>query len=279
MMCFSTMCHIILSTMRHSALRVIFFFLATYILFIFLFGIADVLNIDNRIHYLSHKRLGVETVLYYDISFDKTILETLQIVGFIIAFYVPFHILRSEQELSKKNIRLSNQPFISTVQHIVFEPYLKEPKFKFKNIGSGPALFIRISYVDSNPDKPENAIFHEREPHSYYLEAGGESESYRLDEPSFYNFVTKSDSRELVSDLVSKGSQSDARIELTGLIEKNIGEDFYIYVHMQSLLEEEIILKAKYNLQVRYRSSSNKRIEFALKRMEIEQIGGGISIE
>ena len=195
-------------------------------------GIIDVANWDNTIHLFISHLLGQKNVSYFDIDFIPTSLSVFEIIALFLAVGASFIILGEQEETNKKNTILANQPFVVPSRSIIFQPRMRPPKLLIGNIGSGPALFIRISFSPNEPDAPYNAILRFDQPHSFYLEKNDSEEDIEFDETHFYEFIAR-----------SKNASKLNRIELTEQINNLVGEEFLIYIHVNDILKRKIIFK------------------------------------
>lgn len=246
-------------------------FLTTVVILII--GIIDITNFDNQLHYWISQMLGQKDILYFDINFIQTALSITEIVALFLTVYASFYILRKQLDASKRTTILANQPFIVSSESIIFEPHTSAvPRITIKNIGVGPALFVRISFVQKNPDNPENATLKAAEPHSFYL---GKEDSYKnieFDERLFYKFITGTDEG---GQLGVDYNKRESKNKLTELIKAKVNDDYYIYLHTSNILETNIVFKIKYSLRINY-DDHKGRVEFQLKRMEVKQLEGKI---
>lgn len=249
--------------------KIIFLCFFSITIIILLFGIVDVVNFDDKLHSLIHQILGQKKILYFDLPFIQTTLSLFEIMGLFLAVFTSFYILREEQKDSKKRTELTYQPFIKPSTVIVFNAYDDDLSIELKNIGTGPALFTRVSFVKSKPDNPENATLKLDQPHSQYL-SHNETSSVLFDPRHFYSFITKTKrGGDLGSDSTNYNNRS-LRKELNDLIKARVNQDFYIYIHSLDILGNQMIFKTKYLLCLEYDNDDHS--EFILKRMEIQKI-------
>lgn len=235
---------------------------------ILLLGIVDVINLDNKLYSWINILLGRGDFTYFDFPFIQTTLSLFEIAALFSAVFTSFFILREEQKDSKKRTQLSNQPFLRTLSNITFHPYDDEIGTTVYNLGLGPALFIRISFVEFSPDNPENATLQYDQPHGEYLGSKEESSELIFDQRHFYKFITRTErGGELGSDRMNYNDRA-LRKELGDLIKAKVDQDFFIYIHSSDILGKQMIFKVKYLLCMKQYSPD----EFILKRMEIEQI-------
>lgn len=241
---------------------------------IFIIGIIDITNLDNRFHFWISQALGQKDILYFDINFVQSALSITEIVALFLTVYASFYILRKQLEASKRTTVLANQPFVISSESIIFEPHGTIPLITIKNIGVGPALFIRISFTHKNPDNSANATLKASEPHSFYL---GKEDAYKnieFDERLFYKFITGTDEG---GQLGVDYNKNESKNKLTELIKARVNGDFYIYLHTSNILETTIVFKVKYSLRIDY-DDHRGRLIFQLKRMEIQQVEGLIRL-
>jgi len=261
--------------MKTKIIKIYSIFLLIAIILVVLLGIIDVNNIDNSFHHFILHLFKQKDILYFDVPFIQTVLSIFEIVGLFSAVFASFYILWEEEDVSKKNIRLSHHPFIQSSSIIKFEPHYHNPSIYIKNIGEGPSLFTRISFVNNNPDNPENATLTSDEPHSFYLGKGDIAEGIYFDDRLFYNFITNDKTAgSLQTDYNNRQKYND----LVTLIKNKHQKNFYIYIHCTDILGEPIIFKVKYLLLIDYEDKINTKIAFMLKRMEVQEIKGNISL-
>lgn len=229
------------------------------------------IDFDNEVHSWIHVLLGRQYFLYFDIVFIQTTLSLFEITGLFLAVFASFFILGEEQKATTKRIQLAHQPFIRPSSGVRFRAY-DDASIYIKNIGLGPALFVRVAFVESNPDNPENATLKSDQPHSQYLSANEESSELIFDPRLFYEFITGSKrGGELGQDRTNYNNRL-LRKELNDLIKAKVKKNFFIYIHSSDILGNQMIFKVKYLLCLEYDQDDGG--EFLLKRMEIQQIGG-----
>ncbi|MEK7517791.1 MAG: hypothetical protein AAB583_04535 [Patescibacteria group bacterium] len=234
---------------------------------ILLLGIIDVINFDDQVHSWSHFILEQEKRFYFDLPFIQTTLSLFEIIALFSAVLAPFYILLEEQKDSKRRTELAYQPFVKASEVIYLSPYFSEPGLQIQNIGIGPALFVRIAFVETKPDNPENATLKSDQPHSQYLSSNEKTDKLLFDLRLFYKFITGTErGGELGSDSSNYNNPS-LRKELNDLIKAKIGKNFFIYIHASDILGNKMIFEIKYLLCLEpYREEY-----YLLKRMEIQQ--------
>jgi hypothetical protein len=184
-------------------------------------------------------------------------------VALFLTAYLSYFILKKQSELT-------NEPFITSSPLIKLRPNtFSPPSIILTNIGDGPALFVRVSFTEKDPDKPENALLEYNEPHSVDLGKNKSSEEILFDENKFYNYILGiSDNGNLTSVGNSQGGQ-----ELQKLLKNKENNDIYLYFHLKNILQNQIIFRAKYRL-IMHVYNSGTFLQFDLKRMEVEPIRG-----
>lgn len=237
---------------------------------VILVGIIDITNLDNVFHIWVNQIVKQSSIYYFDINFVQTALSIIEITALFSAVFASFYILGKQGEGSRKSTALANHPFLVPSESIIFEPYFKSPKITIKNIGAGPALFIRISFVNINPDYSKNATLKADEPHSSYLGKDERIEDINFDERLFYDFII---GNKQGGELATNHNAENVK-KLMGLIRARVDKLFYFYLHTSNILEKPIIFKAKYLLRINY--ESREQVIFQLKRMEIQQVKGKI---
>lgn len=242
------------------------------IITVLLLGFVDVSNYDNLFHYWINNIFKQSNIYYFDLNFVPTALSFVEITALFSAVFASFYILWKQRDDSKKSTALVNQPFVISSESIIFQPHSRPPKISTRNIGVGPALFIRISYTHKNPDRPENATLQANEPHSFYLGKEGLKKDINFDERNFYRFVGRSNKAGQWS---TEFNNRESEIKLTELIKTKENNVYHIYLHTLNILETPVTFKAKYVLRINYKYDDGKT-EFQLKRMEIRQLEGKI---
>lgn len=254
--------------MNKRILVIAFFTIITVILSL---GIIDVLNADNELYGWIRILLGQENFFYFDLPFIQTTLSLFEISGLFLAVFSSFFILHKEQIAAKKRVQLAHKPFIKTSARIVFKPYDNNLGIAIENIGLGPALFIRVAFVEFNPDNSENATLKSDQPHSQYLGPDEKSSELIFDPRLFYKFITGTDRGGDLGSDPNNYNNPPLKKELNDLIKVKVGQHYLIYIHSSDILGNQMIFKVKYLLCINYDYGDMN--EFLLKRMEIQLTG------
>jgi len=237
---------------------------------ILILGIIDVMNLDDRFHSFIYFLLRQKKQFYFDLPFVQTTLNLFEILGLLLAVFASFYILRKEQKHIKERTKLAYKPFIKPSTTIVFGSFTDNLGILMKNIGGGSALFVRVSFVESDPDNSENAILRSDQPHSEYLGSNEKSGEIFFDPRSFYKFITGTErGGELGSDRTNYNNQA-FRKEQNNLIKAKVNQDFYIYIHLVDILGNPMTFKVRYLLRLEDDCGGN--LKFMLKRMEVREI-------
>lgn len=230
-------------------------------------GLLDLINFDNSFYFFLNQVLRINEFAYYDISFWKI----LEITGVFIATYIPFHILRKEQEANERKTKLEHKPVFESSQ-IRFGLFSTNIKLDLQNIGSGPALFVRLSFIRNYVDKPTQPILRFNEPHSRDLAVmNTPSSKFFFDSGAFTRFITDSERGGELASNVENYNNINNRDELNNLLRSKVGKTYFIYIHCLDVLGNKLIYKIKYILELE-NDCCRDDPEFLLKRMEIKEV-------